>query len=92
MNESGRKFLWMIVVPITLALASSGCATKKYARQQAGIVNQRVSKLETKTNQQISYLNAQLKTETAEQSTIIPLPTPRNVEAIFSAKCFPPWR
>jgi outer membrane protein OmpA-like peptidoglycan-associated protein len=63
MNESGRKFLWMIVVPITLALASSGCATKKYARQQAGIVNQRVSKLETKTNQQISYLNAKLQTE-----------------------------
>jgi outer membrane protein OmpA-like peptidoglycan-associated protein len=59
MNKSAHTFLWMIVVvPITLALAASGCASKKYVSKQTGIVNQRVSTLETKTHEQISYLNA----------------------------------
>jgi len=57
MKTSARNLLWIIAVPITLALVPSGCATKKYVRQQSGIVNQRVSLLETKTNEQIAYLN-----------------------------------
>jgi OOP family OmpA-OmpF porin len=57
MNTSAQNLLWIIAVPITLALVPSGCASKKYVRQQTGIVNQRVSSLETKTKEQIAYLN-----------------------------------
>ena len=58
MNTSAQNLLWIIAVPITLALVPSGCASKKYVRQQTGIVNQRVSSLETKTKEQIAYLNS----------------------------------
>lgn len=52
-----KSLLWMIAVPISLVLASSGCATKKYVRNQVTPVNQRVSQLETKTNERVAYLN-----------------------------------
>jgi outer membrane protein OmpA-like peptidoglycan-associated protein len=47
----------MTFVTIVLALTISGCATKKFVRQQTGAVNAHVSSLETKTNEQISYLH-----------------------------------
>jgi len=56
--KSGHSIIWMIVVTITLALATFGCATKKFVHQQTGAVNARVTQLETKTNQQIAALSA----------------------------------
>jgi outer membrane protein OmpA-like peptidoglycan-associated protein len=41
-----------------VALATQGCATKKYARQQAGAVDQRVSEVDKKHTQAISNLEA----------------------------------
>jgi len=48
----------MVIVPITLLMATSGCATRRYARNQAGVVNQRVSELETKTNEQMAAMSS----------------------------------
>ena len=46
----------MSMLSFAIALAGSGCATKKYARQQADAVNQRVSQVEAKTNKSLAYL------------------------------------
>jgi OOP family OmpA-OmpF porin len=56
MKISRYNLTWMIVLPITFGLATSGCATKKYVRTQVDVVNQRVSHVETKTNGQIASL------------------------------------
>jgi outer membrane protein OmpA-like peptidoglycan-associated protein len=53
----------MVAVPITLALATTGCATKKFVRQQTNSVNARVNKLEAQTNDKIAYLNNQQKSD-----------------------------
>jgi outer membrane protein OmpA-like peptidoglycan-associated protein len=53
-NKSGPILLLTIAVPLSLALATSGCASKKFVRQQVAPVNERVSKLQTQTNDQIS--------------------------------------
>jgi OOP family OmpA-OmpF porin len=58
MNTSTRNVLGIFAVTITLALAYSGCATRTYVRRQTGKVDQRVSALETKTNQQMAALSA----------------------------------
>jgi OOP family OmpA-OmpF porin len=58
MKTSGQNRLWVIIVPITLAVATFGCATKKYVRTQVMPVNQRVSELETKTNEQMAAMSA----------------------------------
>jgi outer membrane protein OmpA-like peptidoglycan-associated protein len=41
---------------MVVALATSGCATKKYARQQAGAVDQRVSEVDKKHTEAIANL------------------------------------
>ena len=41
--NSDKSVIWLIVVPTTLALAASGCASKKYVRQQVAPVNQKVA-------------------------------------------------
>ena len=48
-----HRFIWW-VAPITLVLATSGCATKKYVRQQVAPVNQKVATVEKQTNQKIA--------------------------------------
>ena len=53
-----KSVLWIAAVPITLVLATSGCATKKYVKNQVAPVNQRVSQLQTHTNEQIAYLSS----------------------------------
>jgi outer membrane protein OmpA-like peptidoglycan-associated protein len=58
MNESIRNRLLMIVLPITMVVITSGCATRRYVRSQTGIVNQRVSELEAKTNEQMAAMSA----------------------------------
>lgn len=62
MKQPGQLLLWTIALPIGLSLAVSGCATKKFARQQAATVNQRVSKMEIKTNEELAALNHQQQT------------------------------
>lgn len=63
---SGKTLLWTTAIPIILVLANTGCATKKYANQQAGKVNQRVSQVEKKSNEQIAYLNNKLDTDISQ--------------------------
>jgi outer membrane protein OmpA-like peptidoglycan-associated protein len=46
----------MIVLVTIFTLATSGCATKKFVRNQVDVVNQRVSQVETKTNEKLAYL------------------------------------
>jgi outer membrane protein OmpA-like peptidoglycan-associated protein len=66
MNARRQSLQWAICLPITFALVTSGCATKKYARQQAGAVNQRLSQFEAKTNEQIAYLNKKQASDMAQ--------------------------
>src|SRR5215467_5401880 len=51
---------------LPVALVTAGCATKKFAREQANAVNQRVSQVEKKTNDQISYLNNKQQTDMSQ--------------------------
>ena len=57
MIKSGRHVLWMVALPITLVLATTGCASKKYVRNQVAPVDARVNQLQAQTKEQISYLN-----------------------------------
>jgi outer membrane protein OmpA-like peptidoglycan-associated protein len=53
MNKPGLHFTCIgIIIPAVLAVATSGCATKKYVRQQIAPVDTKVSALEVKTNDQ----------------------------------------
>jgi outer membrane protein OmpA-like peptidoglycan-associated protein len=54
MIKSGHNLIWWLGVPVTLALATSGCATKKYVRAQVAPVDQKVNKVEAKTNEKIA--------------------------------------
>ena len=53
MHKSGKTPV-IASAAIIVALASSGCATKKYARNQAGAVNQRVTQIQTQTNGELA--------------------------------------
>ena len=59
----------LISAPLLLVLAVSGCATKKYVGQQVHVVDQRLTQVQTQTNQklekqqsEISYLNERATT------------------------------
>jgi outer membrane protein OmpA-like peptidoglycan-associated protein len=52
-----------VLAPVVLALAGSGCATKSYARKQAATVNDRVSQVETHTNEQTAALSNKHQTD-----------------------------
>jgi OmpA-OmpF porin, OOP family len=54
MIRSGKSLVLGIGIPIALALATTGCATKKYVSQQVAPVNHRVTALEKSTNDKIS--------------------------------------
>ena len=66
MKTSRRNLTWIMGLPMSVALAASGCATKRYVRNQVGEVNQRVSKVEAKTNEQIAYVNNKLDQNIAQ--------------------------
>jgi outer membrane protein OmpA-like peptidoglycan-associated protein len=51
-----RRMISLSMLSFAIALAGSGCASKKYARQQADAVNQRVSQVESKTNKSLAHL------------------------------------
>lgn len=54
MKKSGLSLILTASLPILLALAVSGCATKKYVAKQTGVVNQRVSQVQNQTNAQLA--------------------------------------
>jgi OmpA-OmpF porin, OOP family len=66
MIKSGRHVLWMVALPITLVLATTGCASKKYVRNQVAPVDARVNQLQAQTKEQISYLNNKEQTDMAQ--------------------------
>ena len=51
MIESRHSLILLIAVPITLVLATSGCATKKYVREQVTPVSQKVATFQTETGE-----------------------------------------
>jgi OOP family OmpA-OmpF porin len=57
--------IWTVAVPIIM-LATSGCATKKFVRQQVSPVNTRVSQLETQTNEQIASVTAKEQSDISQ--------------------------
>ncbi len=57
---------WLLAVPMTLVLATSGCATKKYARAQVAPVRQEVAQLEAKTNDKIGAIWAKQNTDMSQ--------------------------
>jgi OmpA-OmpF porin, OOP family len=57
MIKSGQSLILWIAAPVVLALATTGCATKSYVRNQVAPVNHSVAALKTDTNQKIAYVN-----------------------------------
>src|SRR5271165_4799447 len=57
---------WLIGVPMSLVLATSGCATKKYARQQVAPVHQEVARVEKETNDKIGTVWAKHNKDISE--------------------------
>jgi outer membrane protein OmpA-like peptidoglycan-associated protein len=53
---SGKAFIPLGAAALTIALATTGCATKKYVSQQINPVNQRLNQYEKDTNGKITYL------------------------------------
>jgi OmpA-OmpF porin, OOP family len=60
------QYLVSTAILALVALVSTGCATKKFAREQASMVNQRLSQVEKKTTDQISYLNSKQQTDMSQ--------------------------
>lgn len=61
-----KSLIWLIAVPTTLALATSGCATKKYVRNQVAPVNQKLAKVQKETNDKIAATWSKLGTDISE--------------------------
>jgi len=57
MIQSGHSLIAWVAIPIALALATSGCATKKYVQSQVSPVHQEVGAVKKETNEKIAYLN-----------------------------------
>jgi OmpA-OmpF porin, OOP family len=56
----------LLAVPISLALVTSGCATKSYVRNQVAPVNQKLAKVQKETNDKIAATWSKLGTEISE--------------------------
>lgn len=64
-----KSVMWLIAVPIAVALAAPGCATKKYVRQQIAPVNQKVAYVYQQTkenNEKIAATWSKLETDMSE--------------------------
>jgi outer membrane protein OmpA-like peptidoglycan-associated protein len=64
-----KSVTWLIAVPIALALAASGCATKKYVRQQVAPVNQKLAYVYKQTqenNEKIAATWSKLQSDMSE--------------------------
>jgi outer membrane protein OmpA-like peptidoglycan-associated protein len=69
MKLSRLSRILIALAPILVVLAASGCATKKYVGKQINVVDQRLTKVQSETNQkfekqqgEISYLNERATT------------------------------
>ncbi len=71
MNHLRNVLSRLIVVPITLVLALSGCATKKYVAEQVTPVNQKVDTLAAQTNEKFAATGEKIAAvATTEQKDI----------------------
>jgi outer membrane protein OmpA-like peptidoglycan-associated protein len=64
-----KSVMWLIAVPIAVALAAPGCATKKYVRQQIAPVNQKLAYVYQQTkenNEKIAATWSKLETDMSE--------------------------
>lgn len=64
--KSHKSVMWLIVLSIVLVLAASGCATKKYVRQQVAPVNQKVATVQKETNEKIAATWSKLQSDMSE--------------------------
>lgn len=69
MKLSGLSRILTAAAPLLLVLAACGCASKKYVGKQVNVVDQRLTKVQTQTNEklekqqgEISYLNERATT------------------------------
>jgi outer membrane protein OmpA-like peptidoglycan-associated protein len=60
MNKSVRRPTVIALSVVVLALAASGCATKKYVAKQTGVVNQRVNQLESRGKAEFAKQQAEI--------------------------------
>ncbi|HEX2641509.1 MAG TPA: OmpA family protein, partial [Thermoanaerobaculia bacterium] len=52
-----KKILWPVAFALILAVATTGCATKKYVKQETGAVSTRVDEVEGQVEQAQTRLN-----------------------------------
>ena len=57
MHTRRAIIMWAIAVPFALALATTGCATKKYVRQQVDPVSARLNQHEAQAAEQMAALS-----------------------------------
>jgi outer membrane protein OmpA-like peptidoglycan-associated protein len=71
MNKHRMNLLPAIAVPLTLALAMSGCATRNYARKQVAPVHDKVTALEAQTNQKFAATDEKIAAVSSKEQTDI---------------------
>src|SRR3974390_658569 len=64
--KSIKSLIWLLAVPVSLALVTAGCATKSYVRNQVAPVNQKLAKVQKETNDKIAATWSKLGTEISE--------------------------
>jgi outer membrane protein OmpA-like peptidoglycan-associated protein len=68
MMKSGKGLIWTAAVPVILALATSGCASKKYVSQQISPLKQKMSQDEAQNNDRFAWLTNQQKNDMSQVS------------------------
>jgi peptidoglycan-associated lipoprotein len=68
MIKTGHRLVWPIALPIALVLATSGCATRKYVRNQVKPVNAKLNTFEKQTNDKIAAVWKQQQTDMSQVS------------------------
>jgi outer membrane protein OmpA-like peptidoglycan-associated protein len=66
MMKCGKGLIWTAAVPIVLALAASGCASKKYVSQQIAPLQQRINQDEAKNNDRFAWVTNEQKREMSQ--------------------------
>jgi outer membrane protein OmpA-like peptidoglycan-associated protein len=66
MIKFGKGLIGMAAVPVIVALATSGCASKKYVSQQIAPLQQRISQDEAKNNDRFAYVTNEQKREMSQ--------------------------
>src|SRR5215472_10092745 len=84
MIKSGQGLIWTAAVPVILALATSGCASKKYVSQQISPLKQKMSQDEAKNNDRFAWLTNQQKNDMSQVSERIAT-TDQRVAEVASA-------